>query len=374
MSALYIHIPFCKKACHYCDFHFSTNFSQKEALVKAICVEISLQKDYLKNTNLSSVYFGGGTPSVLSEKELGQIFEAISTYFLIEKNAEITFEANPDDISLENLRLWKQTGINRLSVGIQSFHEPFLQWTNRNHTAQQAENCIKDAQNKGFSEISLDLMYGFPAQNHDIWLQDLQKATALEIPHISAYCLTIEEKTTFGKWLKQRKIEPIEEDFAGQQLDILIQFLTENKYEHYEISNFCKKNHYAKHNTNYWLGGEYLGIGASAHSYNHVSRQYNVANNTLYIKNIQTNKIPFELEILTPKDLYNEYLLTRLRTHWGIEIATLQDNFKEFWGNTQEKILENYVKSDFLIQKNGIIFLTQKGKMIADTIIEDFFN
>ncbi len=343
-------------------------------MVDAICKEIELQKNYLPNNILNSVYFGGGTPSVLTYEELSQIFAEIHKHFLIKNNAEITLEANPDDISVENLRNWQNVGINRLSVGVQSFHEPFLQWTNRNHSALEAENSIKEAQDMGFSAISLDLMYGFPAQNHDIWHNDLEKAISLDIPHISAYCLTIEEKTVFGKWLKQQKIKQVEDDFAGQQFEILIETLLKNGYLHYEISNFCKPDNYAQHNTNYWLGNAYLGVGASAHSYNTDTRQFNISNNEIYIKNIlENNKIPFELEILTPKDKYNEYLLTHLRTHFGINLEKIKTIFGEFWGTTQENILEKYLKNEFLVQKENFIFLTQKGKLIADTITEDFF-
>lgn len=379
MSALYIHIPFCKQACHYCDFHFSTNFSKKSLLVDAICKEIFLQKDYLQNKQLKSIYFGGGTPSVLSEKELTQIFDTIYTYFSVEKTAEITFEANPDDIFKENLNIWQSVGINRLSVGVQSFHDEFLKWSNRNHDAQQAENCIKNAQDAGFEQISLDLMYGFPADNHHIWQKDLHTAILLNVPHISAYCLTIEKKTTFGKWLKQGKIKAIDDDFSAQQLEMLMDFLIKQGYLHYEISNFCKPDQHAKHNSNYWLGGEYLGIGASAHSYSgflaeETSRQCNISNNALYTKSILENdEVPFEKEILTNQDKYNEYFLTNIRTHWGVDLEKIKSNFGEFWGDEKIKFLEIYKKNECITQHDNMIYLTRKGKMIADVITELFF-
>lgn len=259
MSAIYVHIPYCKQACHYCDFHFSTNASTKTQMVEAICKEITLQSNYLEGKVLQSIYFGGGTPSLLSEQELGNILETIRLIFPIDKNPEITLEANPDDLSPIKLRELKNLGINRLSIGIQSFHEPFLAWTNRTHHAEQAENCVKLAQDIGFENITIDLMYAFPAENHAIWHSDLQKALALGVPHISAYCLTIEPKTVFGNWQRKGKIQPINEEFSAQQFEILVNTLVANGFEHYEISNFAKPPYYSRHNTNYWKKGTYLG-------------------------------------------------------------------------------------------------------------------
>lgn len=375
MSAIYVHIPYCKQACHYCDFHFSTNASTKTQMVEAICKEITLQSNYLEGKVLQSIYFGGGTPSLLSEQELGNILETIRLIFPIDKNPEITLEANPDDLSPIKLRELKNLGINRLSIGIQSFHEPFLAWTNRTHHAEQAENCVKLAQDIGFENITIDLMYAFPAENHAIWHSDLQKALALGVPHISAYCLTIEPKTVFGNWQRKGKIQPINEEFSAQQFEILVNTLVANGFEHYEISNFAKPPYYSRHNTNYWKKGTYLGIGASAHSYNGQSRQFNVSNNALYIKSIQQGVIPFEKEILNLTDHINEYLMVSLRTIWGCDIAFLKEKYGYDILKDEKNLtrLLNYQVNKLLAIENDKIILTSRGKLLADEIAGNLF-
>ncbi|TAE01440.1 MAG: radical SAM family heme chaperone HemW, partial [Bacteroidetes bacterium] len=288
MPTIYVHIPFCRKACYYCDFHFSTNFTQKTAMINAINKEIVLQKDYFSEKNsISSIYFGGGTPSVLSQTELESVLKNIYNNFEVDPQAEITLEANPDDLNKNKLKELKSLGINRLSIGVQSFDEAFLKYMNRSHNAKQSLECLENAQKIGFDNLSFDLIYGVPAQNHDFWKKDLQMASQIGAKHISAYCLTIEEKTVFGKWLKNKKINEINDDFANDQFDMLVENLENKGYQHYEISNFAMPNHYSKHNTNYWKKGSYLGIGASAHSYNQQNRQFNISNNSLYIKQIE---------------------------------------------------------------------------------------
>ena len=370
---LYLHIPFCRQACHYCDFHFSTSLNAKSEIVRAICHEIFLQKDYLQDKNLETIYFGGGTPSLLEETDFIQIFETISKHFNIKPNAEITLEANPDDLTEQKLRLFKKYHINRLSIGIQSFHEPHLRSLNRIHTSQEAETCIKLSQDIGIQNLTIDLIYAIPAESHQIFELDLQKATALNTNHISAYCLTIEPKTVFSKWLKQGKIQVIDDDFAATQFDMLVNHLAQNNFEQYEISNFAKSEHYSRHNTSYWKQEEYLGIGPSAHSFNHLSRQYNVSNNTKYVKELQQNIVPAEIEILTIEDQVNEYLLTGLRSKWGCNIHKINGLSNNIFQKQNAIELEKQIREGFLLIENNTLLLTYKGKLFADRIASDLF-
>lgn len=370
---LYLHIPFCRQACYYCDFHFSTSLNAKSEIVQAICHEIFLQKDYLQDKNLETIYFGGGTPSLLEEADFIQIFETISKHFNIKSNAEITLEANPDDLTKEKLQLFKKYHINRLSIGIQSFHEPHLKSLHRIHTSQEGETCVKLSQDIGIQNLTIDLIYAIPAESHKIFELDLQKATALNTNHISAYCLTIEPKTVFGKWLKQGKIQVIDDDFAATQFDMLVSHLAQNDFEQYEISNFAKKEHYSRHNTSYWKQEEYLGIGPSAHSFNHVSRQYNVPNNTKYVKELQQNIVPTEIEILTIEDQVNEYLLTGLRSKWGCDIHKINTLSNQLFQKQNASELEKQIREGFLIIENNTLLLTYRGKLFADRIASDLF-
>jgi oxygen-independent coproporphyrinogen-3 oxidase len=372
MAGLYLHIPYCKQACHYCDFHFSTNTSNQSELVKAICKELSIQKDFLQNDILETVYFGGGTPSLLSNYELEILFESIYKNFKVNKNAEITLEANPDDISIQKLNFFKQIGINRLSIGLQTFNENSLKWMNRAHSSLESLNSVKLAQDAGFSNISIDLIYGIPAENHVNWENDLKHALALEVPHISAYCLTIEEKTAFGKWKKKGQLKESNEDFAAQQFEILLKELHSHHFIQYEISNFGKENSFSIHNSNYWKGVKYLGVGPGAHSYDGQFRQYNISNNTLYINSLKTDLIPFKKDILSEKDIANDYLLTSLRTIWGTNIDKFnklpQTDYMLFL-----KKVEKQVQNGFLFQNENTIILTDKGKLLADAISSDLF-
>lgn len=370
---LYIHIPFCRQACHYCDFHFSTSLKAKTEIVQAICHEIFLQKDYLQDKNLETIYFGGGTPSLLEEVDFIQIFDTIFKHFNIKLNAEITLEANPDDLTKQKLLLFKKYHINRLSIGIQSFHEPHLKSLNRIHTSEEAETCVKISQDVGIDNITIDLIYAIPAENHDILRLDLQKATNLNLKHISAYCLTIEPKTVFGKWLKQGKIQTIDDDFSATQFDIVVNHLAQHGFEQYEISNFAKNEHYSRHNTSYWKQEEYLGIGPSAHSYNHHSRQYNISNNGQYLKLLQQNLVPSEIEILSLEDKVNEYLLIGLRTKWGCNIQNINDLSNVDFLQMNEKMVHNQVSEGFMLIENDTLLLTPKGKLFADRIASDLF-
>jgi len=370
---LYIHIPFCRQACHYCDFHFSTNTNNKRAIVEAIAKEIALRKNYLDSFDLETIYFGGGTPSLLDTFELEFLMDTVRTHFNVSPAAEITLEANPDDLSLEKLVQLHQAGINRLSIGIQSFYEPHLKFLNRVHDSYEAGNCVKLAQDAGITNISIDLIYAIPAPDHSILRLDMQKAFDLNVSHISAYCLTIEPQTAFGSWLKKKKMKPIDEDFAARQFEILIAGLAEKGYEQYEISNFARDTQYSKHNSSYWKQRPYLGVGPSAHSYNRLSREYNISNNAQYLTAIQQNKIPSTVEILSQADQTNEYLLTGLRTKWGCELSTLgilSDN--QFEKQNREGLLEMTQKG-WLIAENGTILLTQAGKLFADRIASELF-
>lgn len=373
MSALYIHIPFCKQACYYCDFHFSTNTQQKAAMVAAICSEISLRKDYLNHKHLRSVYLGGGTPSLLEKNEFGAIFEQIAQYFTWDKQTEITLEANPDDLNEAKLKDFASLGINRLSIGTQSFNEQHLQFLNRAHTAQEAEKSIQIAQDLGFENISIDLIYAIAAENHSIWENDLEKVISLQIPHISAYCLTIEPRTVFGHRLAHKQMPPIDDQFASEQLQILLQKLKNEGFEHYEISNFAKNQKYSIHNTNYWQDGEYLGVGPSAHSYNGKSRQYNVSQNNKYMAAISQQEIPAQIELLSWQDKLNEYLLTGLRTQWGCQWDKINRLSEINFARTQEKTLHKYQEQAMLKIDEEKVYLTEKGKFFADQIASDLF-
>jgi oxygen-independent coproporphyrinogen-3 oxidase len=370
---LYLHIPFCRQACHYCDFHFSTNTSNKRAVVEAIAAEIVLRKDYLPEKGIETIYFGGGTPSMLDQAELELLLDTIRQHFSVDKDAEITLEANPDDLSAEKLRQFYAAGINRLSIGIQSFHEPHLKFLNRIHSATEAGQCVKTAQDIGIQNISIDLIYAIPAESHAILQEDMQKAFELNISHISAYCLTIEPQTAFGSWLKKKKIQPIDEEFAARQFEILIKTLAENSYEQYEISNFARNGRYSRHNSSYWKQRPYLGVGPSAHSYNGSSREYNVSNNAQYLKAIQGNVIPATIEQLSVADQTNEYLLTGLRTKWGVSREKLELLSKGTFRMVHAEDLKRMTASGWIWEDTQSLYLTESGKLFADRIASDLF-
>lgn len=370
---LYIHIPFCKQACHYCDFHFSTNTANKRAVVEAIAREIVLRKSYLPDGDMETIYFGGGTPSMLDEPELHFLLETIHKQFRVAPNAEITLEANPDDLNAASLQMFANAGINRLSIGIQSFHEPHLRFMNRAHSAVEAEQCVKLAQDAGIHNISIDLIYAIPSENHDILLSDLSKAFTLDVPHISAYCLTIEPQTAFGSWLKKKKMRPIEEEYAAQQFEILVKSLGDNGYEQYEISNFARNSRYSNHNSSYWKQHPYLGVGPSAHSYNGATREYNVSNNAKYLEAIQKETIPATIETLTPADQTNEYLLTGLRTKWGVELQKLEVLSAGAFALQAGDELDRMTRKGWIREDSGILVLTGAGKLFADRIASDLF-
>ena len=371
MAGIYIHIPYCKQACHYCDFHFSTYLKTKPDLVDAICCEIKLQKTYLSGESINTIYFGGGTPSLLSSNELEKILRVLHENFTVSKNAEVTLEANPDDLSNENLSIFKSRGINRLSIGIQSFNDDFLHLFNRAHNTQMAIDCIYNAKKAGFDNISVDLIFGVPNQTLQEFQNDLDKIIALDTQHISIYGLTIEENTTFGKWEKTNKIKPIDEEIAACQFELIMDVLTQSGFSQYEISNFSKKGFESRHNSSYWKGEQYLGLGPGAHSFNGNSRQFNIRNNAKYIKAINDGNIPCDSELLNDSQKLNEYILTKIRTSEGINFKEIESRFNfNFVSNYAEKI--SLYKHQGLIELSEYLVLTREGKLVADSITENF--
>lgn len=341
--------------------------------MEAIAKEIVLRKNYLQTDELQTIYLGGGTPSLLDASELSLILETVNTHFKVAANAEITLEANPDDLNKEKLVQLSAAGVNRLSIGIQSFHEPHLKFLNRIHDAFEAGNCVRLAQEAGIDNISIDLIYAIPAPDHSILQQDMQRAFDLNVSHISAYCLTIEPQTAFGSWLKKKKIKPIDEEFAAQQFEILIAGLADKGYEQYEISNFARNGQYSRHNSSYWKQRPYLGVGPSAHSYNLVSREYNISNNAQYLAAIQQNNIPSTVEILTSADQTNEYLLTGLRTKWGCDLTRLSQISDGKFELQNRAELSEMTQKGWLYIDSGTILLTQAGKLFADRIASELF-
>lgn len=326
MAGIYIHIPFCKQKCSYCDFHFSTNLQHKSNLIQAINKELEIRKDEI-STPLETIYFGGGTPSILSEIELESIFETIYKNYSTKNLKEITLEANPDDLNKEKLNFLKSTPINRFSIGVQSFFEEDLKLMNRAHNAQEAETSIKLAQDFGFENITIDLIYGSTTTTNEMWKQNLQKAIELNVPHISSYALTVEEKTILDHQIKKGITKPVDEDHQNEQFQLLVDTLTSNDFIQYEISNFGKEDYFSLHNSNYWKGIHYLGIGPSAHSYNGKTRAWNIANNSKYIQTINENKLPQEIEVLNEVEQFNEMIMIGLRTIYGIDLNRINSEF-----------------------------------------------
>jgi oxygen-independent coproporphyrinogen-3 oxidase len=369
MAGIYIHIPFCKKACHYCNFHFSTNLQLQDEIMDAIVQEIKLQKKYLTET-IETIYFGGGTPSIIPTKQLQRIVTAIKESFMLASNMEFTLEANPDDISKEKLIAWKTIGINRLSIGVQSFVEADLHWMNRAHNVQQAKNCIQLAIDNGIANLSIDLIYGTPNLSNTNWVKNIQTALDLGIQHLSCYALTVEPNTALDKMIALQKKETVDANKAAEQFEILMNLAPSLGLEHYEISNFAKEGCRSKHNSSYWQGKPYLGIGPSAHSYNGTTRQWNVANNLLYVQSIKNKTLAFEVEILTESEKCNEYIMTSLRTVEGLDLSYVE---KVFGVNLVEKV-EKYLSTKLMVKENNFLKLTNTGRLRADGIASELFQ
>ncbi|MEZ4874288.1 MAG: radical SAM family heme chaperone HemW [Flavobacteriaceae bacterium] len=377
MSGIYLHIPFCKQACHYCDFHFSTSLKHKQRMVEAICAELTLRKQELKG-EIQTVYFGGGTPSLLSEKELNQIFETIHQHFSISKTAEITLEANPDDLVSLRARsgtifeTFKDVGINRLSIGVQSFFEEDLRLMNRAHTVSEALDAIEMAKDH-FQNITIDLLYGMPNMSQERWLENLEKAFALEIPHLSCYALTVEPKTALKTFIDRGMIPPISDEVAQGHHQLLVEETAKRGFVNYEFSNFGKPGFESQNNLAYWMGKPYLGVGPSAHSYDGTARSWNVANNVKYVKEIETENLPLERETLRKKDRYNEYVMTRLRTLWGIHLAEVETLFGERYLQYLLQQAAIHLENELLVKENNRLVVSKKGKFLSDGIASDLF-
>ncbi|HZY35878.1 MAG TPA: radical SAM family heme chaperone HemW [Mucilaginibacter sp.] len=372
MAGIYIHIPFCKQACHYCDFHFSTSLKYKDDLLQAIIKEIKLQKNYLNGETVQTIYFGGGTPSVLSADEINLLINTITGMHTVSANAEITLEANPDDLSKEKLHALRQTGVNRLSIGIQSFFDEDLLWMNRVHKGREAESSVKRAQDIGFENITADLIYGYPLLTNQKWKVNLDKIFELDIPHVSSYSMTVEPRTALASFIKRKKQPPMDEQQSAEQFILLMDAMQAHGFEHYEISNFCKPGSYSRHNSSYWKGVKYLGVGPSAHSYNGDTRQWNVANNPKYIAALEKSEIPAETETLSETNQLNEYIMTSLRTMWGLDLKQLEKIAAGSAAELNKSTLEFFEK-EWLLQKENTLFLTRTGKLYADHIASSLF-
>ena len=373
-AGIYLHIPFCRQACIYCNFHFSTSLKYKDELLAAMVDEIAMQKGYLEGKNITTIYLGGGTPSLLTADEINVLTETVYKNFNITTLAEFTLEANPDDLTKNYLNSLKQTQVNRLSIGTQSFIERDLRYMKRIHTAQEADYAIKAAQDTGLANISIDLIYGTPGLTNAEWKGNISKVAELGIPHFSAYALTVEEKTALQHAITNKKSAPVSPAQAATQFELLMDYAGEKGYDHYEISNLAVPGMHAVHNTNYWRGNHYLGIGPSAHSFNGVSRKWNVANNALYTQSINTDKkIPSEQETLTVTQQLNEYVMTSLRTMWGCDLSYVRSK----WGNDYaSELLKNATESrerNRIILDGEVLKLTNKGKLYADSIASDLF-
>ena len=372
MSGIYIHIPFCKQACHYCDFHFSTSMKKKDEMVLALVKELQLRKDEFHNEVVETIYFGGGTPSRLQIADLRLQLDSIYKHYKVVQNPEITLEANPDDLSEDYMIELKKIGFNRLSIGIQSFFEDDLQLMNRAHNAAEAKRCLEVA-TQYFDNISVDLIYGIPNMSNEKWKKNIETALSFGIPHISSYALTVEPKTALHTFIQKGIIPQPDDEVAQEHFQILVDTLTEHDFIHYELSNFGKENYFSKNNSAYWLGKKYLGIGPSAHSYDGEQRGWNVSNNSLYIKSIQENKLPIETEVLSKTDRYNEYVMTGLRTIWGVSLDRIETEFGANYLDYLNQQSQKYIEDHLLFVDENILRTTKKGKFLSDGIASDLF-
>lgn len=375
MAGLYIHIPFCRKLCYYCDFYFTVSFKHKDALLKALNAELVVRKGDWSRITFDTIYFGGGTPSVLSLKEIIGLFKVIYNNYKINDNPEISFEANPDDLSnqyLSDLKLY--TPINRLSIGVQSFNNADLLLMNRRHNANEAYEAIVNAQKAGFKKITIDLIYGIPGMNTANWESNLDKAINLNINHLSAYHLTFEPKTVFYHFQSKGTLKPVSESTSQQQYKLLINKTVDAGFENYEISNFAKDKNYSQHNLLYWTGKPYAGFGPSAHSYDGKTRRWNLSNNSKYINSIVLeNNDYFDTETPDTKTIFNEYLMTSLRTMWGADLNYIRMKFGDLYVNHCLKVSDKFVSNKQLFINNNKLIITQKGKLVSDYVISELF-
>jgi len=380
MAGIYIHIPFCRKACHYCNFHFSVSQRSKDAFIDCLLEEMALRKDFFQeqatgnsNLKIQTIYLGGGTPSMLSFDDLSRIFSALNQIFYVEEDAEITLEANPDDLTPEYLAGLRNTPVNRLSIGIQSFHQADLDYMNRTHAPATAFRCIEDALAAGFRNLTIDLIYGAPTMSDQTFLQNLEKVVAFEIPHISAYALTVEPKTALEVFIRKGIAPPVDEEQCARQFEILTDFLTSHGYLHYEISNFCQPGKFSRHNVSYWTGAPYLGLGPSAHSFKGNQRSWNIPNTSAYIKSIKNGNLPLETEQLSPAQQHDEYLMTSLRTMWGCSLEMVEKNRGASKALELHRQAQPFIKQGLMYEADRYLILTKKGKLFADRIASDLF-
>jgi oxygen-independent coproporphyrinogen-3 oxidase len=368
LAGIYLHIPFCKQACSYCNFHFSISLRRKNELIAALLSEMDRRKEYLQGEPIDTIYFGGGTPSLLQISDFRMLMEKLRKLFVINDGTEITLEANPDDIADENLEGWKDIGVNRLSIGIQSFFEEDLKWMKRAHNAEQAIFSLRSAI-KQFQNITIDLIYGTPLLSNEKWKANVNRVIDAGIVHLSCYALTVEPKTPLYKMIKEHKTSDVDPDKQSEQFLLLMEWAKKAGYEHYEISNFAKSGFRSRHNSSYWQGKKYLGLGPSAHSFNGASRQWNVSNNNIYIDSIEKGIIPFEKEILTSTQRMNEYIMTSLRTIEGLDL----NHFEQTERDTLQTLGKKYIEKSLMIEQQDHLKLTREGKLLADGIAAELF-
>ncbi len=378
MSGIYIHIPFCRQACHYCNFHFSVSQKRRPEFVEALLNEIEIRKDFLYGAgfdrwSITTLYFGGGTPSLLERNELERIFNRLYNHFTFSPDVEITLEANPDDLTTEKLHVLKELSVNRLSIGIQSFNDADLRYMNRSHNAQQARAVLQRAFDVGFHNITADLIYGIPTLDDDQWEQNVMQLITMGVPHISAYSLTVEKKTALEVFIRKGKAAPVDEEQAARQFEMLCYLASMHGYEHYEISNFGKPGFFSRHNISYWSGVPYLGLGPSAHSFVPGKRQWNIANTCEYIDSLASGTIPYDHEILDKQQQFNEYVMTALRTMWGVDKAFVEKRFGGHYLSRMMRSAAKYLKSGMLQETLSHLKVSQKGKFFADGIAADLF-
>ena len=372
MSGIYIHIPFCKKACHYCNFHFSTNQNSKSSFIKALSKELRLRSFEYESNKIQTIYFGGGTPTVLQISELISILDVVYEFYNVSETPEITLEANPDDLDLEKIVTLSKTKINRLSIGIQSFHETDLVAMNRAHSAYEAKKCL-DLATRYFDNITIDLMFGMPTMSMDLWRENLQIAFGFGIKHLSCYAMTVEPQTALEHFIKKGSHPPMDDELAANHFKVIIEETSKQGFIHYETCSFGKPDYFSKHNISYWLGKTYLGVGPSAHSFNGKKRSWNISNNSKYIKSIEASILPSESEILSIENKFNEYIMTGLRTMWGVSLQIIET---EYGPKIKDQLLENatkLLKSDFLVIEDQHLKVTTTGKFLSDGIASELF-
>jgi len=373
LAGIYLHIPFCRQKCHYCNFYSLASFKYKDEFLKALHTEIILQKGYLANEPVETIYLGGGTPSLLSRTELDTIFNALYKYFNIVPDAEITLEANPDDLEKSKIRELGNSPVNRLSIGIQSFFNDDLKYLNRVHNAEQAKTCIHVAKDAGFEDLTIDLIYGIPTLTGEKWQKNLEIFTGFNLLHLSAYALTVEPHTPLDILIRKHKMKPVEDERIVNHFNQLMDFASAHNYLHYEISNFCRDYHFSKHNTGYWLGKKYLGLGPSAHSFNGDSRQWNISNVMKYAGSLDEGILPAEKEILSINQKYNEFIMVSIRTIWGVDISALNQRFDMDIADHFLKQIETFILSGQVIKEGENYSLTRAGKFFADRIAANLF-